>query len=1373
MSNPVLPTIAFSSAQQEARIVRVFLSSTFRDFMEERDLLVKQVFPELRRKSRERGVEVVDVDLRWGITEEESRQGKVIPICLGEIDRCRPYFVGMLGERYGWIPPADQYSPEVIERQPWLNDHLGGVSVTELEILHGVLNDPAMAGRAFFYFRDSAWSTSQSEPGFVCETTEEAAKLVAVKQRIRASGFPVAENLPYPKALADQIGRDLWELIEQQFPDLDQADSLEIEARKHASYRQSRLGVYLGKKYVDQLETLVSGGKQKILITGESGAGKSALIANWMQQHQLKHPEDVMFAHHLGCSNDANEIRAQLGRLLETASTQLREAELITEQIQVPQDWWELTAKVAETMQDVGRWCFQTGHRWIWVLDGLDRLAEEDQQALPWLPLLFSEGVSVIISALNCPAKAILLERQFQLLKIGPLQRNEQVQLIEAYLAHYTKKLDADRLQQILACDLARSPLFLRVLLEELRQCGRFETLKDQIDGYIRPKSDATLAVDDLYARVLERLEYDCGVDVVRKVMVAMWASRAGLSESELLRITGLAPLQWAPINLALAQAFGRNGNRLVFDHDFLRMAVRDRYLPTAEMQRVAHSALADCFLEQKEWNWRKAEELPWQLKQSDRIQDLRSLLLNINDLHSLATELDSREVINYWLIAKAAGDGELDELLAEALDQEMKEHNSDVVDQVLRLESIAALLEEAGLYRKPLLEVRQATLLLTDAHTLFDFETRLNHLRSLANTQSLAGNYNDAMSSYSSVAEEISSVYDDNHPEIHRTNCQLGALHRRTGNFTQAIVLYKRSFNFYMKARGMNHPDTLASLDSLGLIYGQIGKYARSVTIHKRCLKIKSRILGPLHMSTLISEGNLGNIYWYLGKFSMAKIHLESALQGIEKILGPMHPDTLTAVNNLGNYYREMGQYKMGEDLYLRSLEGRQQILGDKHPLTLSSISCLAGLYSLSCEYLKSERLYRKLMMYHEDILGVDHIDTLNAVGNLGDLYLKMGKSEKTLECFERCLEANYRVLGPEHPQTLLSLGRLAQIYRRIGRLDQARTYFIQALKGQEEVLGPQHRHTLATLNNLALLYKNLGDYDEAEKCYQKALSCQRVSLGSEHPDTLSTLGSLGLLQSDKGDHELASEMLQNCLEAQSRVLGPEHADTITTLNNLGTTHYYLGDIENAQIFMGKALSAREKMLGEEHPDTFISLANLASILEMLGRYSEAIPLRRRELAWTRQQNGENDESILSSINALAIDLREIGELQEAEQLFLELVSSQLKVLQPEDFQIGRAMSGLANTLELAGKLQEALQYRQATLEHRLEHRGADDYWTNQARLKTAELLHMLKRTAEALQLLDELEASMTSLEQLDDSDLQLINQAEALIDELKDPQA
>ena len=67
-------------------------------------MLVRKVLPALRARLNDRFVELVDVDLRWGITVEEAERGGVLPICLAEIDRSRPYFIGMLGERFGWIP---------------------------------------------------------------------------------------------------------------------------------------------------------------------------------------------------------------------------------------------------------------------------------------------------------------------------------------------------------------------------------------------------------------------------------------------------------------------------------------------------------------------------------------------------------------------------------------------------------------------------------------------------------------------------------------------------------------------------------------------------------------------------------------------------------------------------------------------------------------------------------------------------------------------------------------------------------------------------------------------------------------------------------------------------------------------------------------------------------------------------------------------------------------------------------------------------------------------------------------------------------------------------------------------------------------------
>jgi hypothetical protein len=126
MSNPVT-----SGASSRPRVIRVFVSSTFRDMQAEREELVKHVFPQLRKLCEQRGVTWGEVDLRWGVTDEQKAEGKVLPVCLAEIDRCQPYFIGLVGERYGWVPesmPADLRA-----QRPWLAEVPGG-SVTELAV---------------------------------------------------------------------------------------------------------------------------------------------------------------------------------------------------------------------------------------------------------------------------------------------------------------------------------------------------------------------------------------------------------------------------------------------------------------------------------------------------------------------------------------------------------------------------------------------------------------------------------------------------------------------------------------------------------------------------------------------------------------------------------------------------------------------------------------------------------------------------------------------------------------------------------------------------------------------------------------------------------------------------------------------------------------------------------------------------------------------------------------------------------------------------------------------------------------------------------------------------------------------------------------
>lgn len=96
-----------------AATFRLFLSSTFADWHDERNYLQTHVWPELTRECAHQGFGFQVIDLRWGISEAAARAGKVMEVCLGEIDRCqtiapRPNFLLLVGDRYGYRPLPEQ-----------------------------------------------------------------------------------------------------------------------------------------------------------------------------------------------------------------------------------------------------------------------------------------------------------------------------------------------------------------------------------------------------------------------------------------------------------------------------------------------------------------------------------------------------------------------------------------------------------------------------------------------------------------------------------------------------------------------------------------------------------------------------------------------------------------------------------------------------------------------------------------------------------------------------------------------------------------------------------------------------------------------------------------------------------------------------------------------------------------------------------------------------------------------------------------------------------------------------------------------------------------------------------------------------------------
>lgn len=203
--------------------VRVFISSTFRDMHAERDHLVTVVFPELRERIEQLGLEFFDVDLRWGVPAKDlnGETANSWEYCRQWIDRVEPFFVCLLGQRYGWVPEPQHFRDDA-DRQRQQREPR---SITDLEVRHAVL-DQRRKRRSYFYLREMPVpepksGASREELDACAEFVApepEAGKLRTLKQEVKKSGRPV-RNYPAEwtghgfaglKEFGDVVLEDLW-----------------------------------------------------------------------------------------------------------------------------------------------------------------------------------------------------------------------------------------------------------------------------------------------------------------------------------------------------------------------------------------------------------------------------------------------------------------------------------------------------------------------------------------------------------------------------------------------------------------------------------------------------------------------------------------------------------------------------------------------------------------------------------------------------------------------------------------------------------------------------------------------------------------------------------------------------------------------------------------------------------------------------------------------------------------------------------------------------------------------------------------------------------------------------------------------------------
>ncbi|RXN37538.1 telomerase component 1 [Labeo rohita] len=531
--------------------VRVFISSTFRDMHAERDVLVRSVFPELRRRAAPHYLYLQEVELRWGVTEEESN--RAVELCLSEVCRSQ-MLLGILGERYGLVPPRPAL-PE-LPQYSWLNSAPDGLSITEMEIrqFQALFPDSAQS-HMFFYFRSPnltssvpvAWRTD-----FVAESKEAEAKMNSLKTWIWNNDFKVTENYPcewggvvdgkpYVKGLED-FGRatleDLWETIQQLFveeTDEDVASEIkEQEVHQDAQQRQ-----FHGRaKLISMATEKVQECQQKggiLMVEGNPGEGKTVFMAALAQALKISvKNKKAPLCDVISYSTDACQSACSVKQLLRCLVQWLRKRK---DDVELPPNtsYKELLSEFHLNLKDLNK-----GKPLALFVDGADRIQDgRGQRVSEWIPQQIPKGVCLVLSVTSESSLQNTISKRKGAVSfpLGQLSLPDKKEIVQKQLVEFGKKLSDsafnNQLQTLLMKKGSVSPLYLHLACEELKNYASFEKMKDSLQSL--PQS-----LGELVQHSLLRLQNEYCRAGLGWALATLAISATGLRESSLYTILNM-----------------------------------------------------------------------------------------------------------------------------------------------------------------------------------------------------------------------------------------------------------------------------------------------------------------------------------------------------------------------------------------------------------------------------------------------------------------------------------------------------------------------------------------------------------------------------------------------------------------------------------------------------------------------------------------------------------------------------------------------------------------------------------------------------------------------------------------------------------------
>lgn len=1104
----------------ENRHIRLFISSTFRDLQDERDYLMKRTFPELRILAGERDVVLTELDLRWGITEDEVKNGKVVEICLREIEKSVPFFVGIIGNRYGWIPRPDDIAPYFKEQFCPINNYLERhLSVTEMEFQYGVL-ERSENMNAIFFIKDA-----KSSDDYI----DEPEKLHKLKNK-------VIQNRRYPvvfynsiEDLSTHLKKYFINLLDTVFPsqNLSKLEKVRISQRYYLNQLcETYVPNELNYNAIDNW--LFRSSSSHLVITGESGIGKSALIANWAKRIQgdksLKYEVIYYF---IGNGGSEGNYR----QLIDIICKELLDKYNLTNLFEKPSLFEE--KELLALLEYISINCKRP---LLIILDAINQLSnEDDARNLNWLPPI-SNNVKILLSTIETDTcLEIFKNRDYSIFTLSPLNASERKQAIQKYLGLFSKRLTTNQLEMIVNFPLCKNTLILRSLLDELVYFGIYELLNFKIHSFVNLKEP-----EEFYSMLLENYENEFGKDFIEGVLSIILVSKNGLSESEIMSILHVPPLFWTQFNSLFRRNFTVVDGLIKFSHMTIISSIESRYMTNEKHKEKYNRILLDWFTENNSKH--SISEIPYQMINLALYDDLFSFLIDLRNFHFLFN-YEKDDLRKYWNILTTVNPAKYSFRVYLSIN-----------DTIYEDAFLGYVYQEIGFF----LNENYSNYL--DVLYIYEKALRYRQIAFGEESEEVASTYNNMATTYMNIDDSLNS-----------------------------IRLYKKSLKLRIKILGKHHPDVATSYNNLAVAYSN-SNTEESLNNHQIALSLRKSIFGDFHPDIAISYSNICSILLRMGRFEEGKQHIIEAIKIQKGLYGDYNENVAIYYGTYALTCLYLKDYDTAEKYYKKSLDLFSDLYVDNHPFIASCYDGLASLYYERLEYEKSLDSYNKALTIYRQLFKKPHSRIARLYNSISLIYMSLSdykNAEKyilnSLSIYKEICECT----NSHHVDYGTTCNNVGFFYYSLGEFEKAISYYKQALQIMYETNPNDYEGIAISINNIAKAYLKGGRYELAYSYQLEALKIQKTHLGEVNVHTARSYNNIGLILLEKCKYVESHTYMIKALEIRLNLPGNNRLDIADSYSSIGDLFYRQGQIENAKRYYQEAYLIYSDIFGLDNIKT------------------------------------------------------------------------------------------------------------------------------------------------------------------------------------------